>query len=321
VLRWTDPSWLAEVHDWIHVQIERHGAAVLGSIDQPHVRPWSTLLRVPSSDGTLWFKASMPELAHEPAIVSILARRRPDCVPALLAVELEKGWMLMRDGGERLRETIERERDLRRWLAALPQYAELQIDLVVDADELVTRGAPDRRLAILAAQYEQLLDEMDGRLAGGGDLRRLRALGPRVSELCGQLAEYGVPQTIQHDDFHDGQILVRDGRYVFFDWGDACVSHPFFTMAVTLEGVIAWGLDDVEGSEDITPYRDAYLRPFERFASRAELEAVFPTALRLGWICRALNVHRFASALEPPHREEHLSGVATRLRLFSAGLV
>jgi hypothetical protein len=46
------------------------------------------------------------------------------------------------------------------------------------------------------------------------------------------------------------------------DWGDACISHPFFTLSVTLEGVIAWGLDDVEGSVDTAPFRDAYLAPF-----------------------------------------------------------
>ena len=72
----------------------------------------------------------------------------------------------------------------------------------------------------------------------------------------------GLPETIQHDDLHDAQIFVRDDRYLLLDWGDACVSHPFFTLAVTLDGVIAWGVDDVEASEPTEPYRDAYLEPF-----------------------------------------------------------
>ena len=86
-------------------------------------------------------------------------------------------------------------------------------------------------------------------------------LVPTIAEFCARLASTGVPQTIQHDDLHDGQVFVRDGRYLFFDWGDSCVSHPFFSMSVTLEGQLAWGLDDVEGSEDIAPYRDAYVEP------------------------------------------------------------
>ncbi len=92
-------------------------------------------------------------------------------------------------------------------------------------------------------------------------------------------------------------------------------------MAVTLEGVLAWGLDDVEGSEEIGPYRDAYLEPFAGHATRPELEAAHTVALRLGWLCRALNVHRLAVALQSPVREEHMDGVGIRLRLFADGLL
>jgi hypothetical protein len=77
VAGWTDPSWLAEAYDWIHARVARHGAAVLGPIEQPHVRPWSTVLCVSTGGGSLWFKANMPALAHEAAVVSVLARRRP----------------------------------------------------------------------------------------------------------------------------------------------------------------------------------------------------------------------------------------------------
>jgi hypothetical protein len=313
---WTDELWLAAAREWIHRRVEALGTAVTGPIEQPHVRPWATAMRVPTDAGPVWFKANAPVLAHEAAVVSVIAGRRPDCVPELLAADLERGWMLMGDGGLRLREIVERERSLRRWLEVLPRYAQLQIDLAGHADELVGVGAPDRRLADLASQYERLLEDgVEG--LPQGDLRRLRGLTARVREMCDQLAGYGLPETIQHDDLHDGQVFVRDGRYLFFDWGDACVSHAFFTMAVTLEGVLSWGLDDVEGSEDVAPYRDAYLEPFGRYATRPELEAAHTVALRLGWLCRALNVHRLALGLEPPVREKHLEGVRVRLGLFA----
>ena len=305
---WTDPAWLATAHDWIGAQLDRLGIETTGVIEQPHVRPWSTVLRVPTEDGPLWFKANMPLDAHEAGVVTLLARLRPDCVPELVAVDLERGWMLMGDAGVRLRELIEGERSLGRWLDVLPRYAGLQLDAAGHLDDFLDLGLSDRRLATLPAQYERLLDE-------------LGSTGPveRVAELCEELGAYSIPETVQHDDFHDAQVFLRDGDYVFFDWGDACVSHPFFTMSVTLEGVIAWGLDDVEGSEDIAPYRDAYLDPFRGFAGWSELQVAHEIALRLGWICRALNVHRFASGLPPPHREEHLQGVGLRLRMLLAG--
>jgi hypothetical protein len=315
---WTDPVWLAKAHEWIHQHLGELGMRILGVIEQTHVQPWSTVLRVATANGVCWFKANIPACAHEAEVVGLLSRERPGCVPKLWAVDLERGWMLMDDGGERLREVIERERSLHRWRDVLPEYARLQIDLAERADELVDQGVPDRRLETLATQYEQLLDHVDG--TGRHELDRLRKLVPHVQEMCEQLASYRIPETIQHDDLHDAQIFVRDGDYLFYDWGDSCVSHPFFTMAVTLEGQLAWGLDDIEDSQDIRPFRDAYLRPFTQYANPESLKEAHTIALRLGWICRALNWHRFASALDPPGREEKLTGVGLRLKLFLAKL-
>jgi phosphotransferase family enzyme len=305
VAPWTELAWLTEVHAWIDAQLGRLGMTKDGPVEQLHVRPWATALRIPTTDGPVWFKAMIPALAYEAGVVDVISRRRPDLVPELLAAELERGWMLMADGGLRLRELIESERRFDRWLDALPRYAELQLDLAEEADHLVALGVPDRRLAALADQFEELGRAPD----------RL----PQVREWCAELAGYGIPETIQHDDLHDGQVFVRDGTYLFFDWGDSCVSHPFFSMSVTLEGNISWGLDDVEGSVEIAPFRDAYLEPFGRLVPLAELERASAVALRLGWVCRALNVERFALALESPDRERLLEGVDIRLRLAFRG--
>lgn len=106
---------------------------------------------------------------------------------------------------------------------------------------------------------------------------------------------------------HDGQVFVRDGRYLLLDWGDACVSQPFFSLAVTLEGGIAWGLDDVQGSVDVAPFRAAYLEPFARAGS--DLVAAAVLASRLGWVCRAVNGHVLGD----------LDGTRVRLRMFDDG--
>ena len=53
MLRWQRPEWLAEATEWIHERVE-----VTGEIEQPHVRWWSTVMRVPTRDGDLWFKAN-----------------------------------------------------------------------------------------------------------------------------------------------------------------------------------------------------------------------------------------------------------------------
>jgi len=300
--RWEDPRWLAQAHDWIEAELARLGLRRAGKIEQPHVYPWSTVLRVPTDQGDVWFKANMDSLDHEAALVTLLSARRPDCVPPLLGADLERGWMLMADAGTQLRQLQAEERDLGRWLDVLPLYAGLQLDLAGDAEELLALGVPDLRLATLPQRYERLVAEPEVD-------RRFRDAVPRVAELSAELAAYGIPETVQHDDFHDGQVFVRDGRYLLLDWGDACVSHPFFTLSVTLEGMLAWGLDDVEGSVDTAPFRDAYLAPWaERFDG--DLVAAVEIALRLGWVCRAVAAHAAGGDRE---------NTPVRLRMFLDG--
>jgi len=302
---WQDPDWLAEAHAWIDEQAQRLGLERTGPIEQPHVRTWSTVMSVPTSTGAVWFKANHEPLKHEAALVGLLSARVPERVPPLLAADVARGWMLMADAGERLRTVIPVERSLDRWLDALEATARIQLALEDDVDELLALGVPDQRLTTLTSGYARLMDEIDAE-------PRFRDALPRVAELVEQLSAYGIRETIQHDDLHDGQVFVLDGRQLIMDWGDACVSHPFFTLSVTIEGVIAWGLDDVENSVDVAPFRDAYLRPYaERYPQldATDLLEASRLATRLGWACRAVN----------GHLDEDRDSTLTRLRMFVDG--
>ena len=101
-LPWTSPEWLSEATAWI-----RERADVAGDIEQPHVRWWSTVLRVPTTDGDLYFKAVSAIHVFEAALTGLLAELQPRRVPELVAMDAKRGWMLMRDGGTRLRELVD----------------------------------------------------------------------------------------------------------------------------------------------------------------------------------------------------------------------
>ncbi len=306
---WTDPAWRAGADAWIEAQLGWLGLERAGAHDQVHDRPWSTVIRVPTTAGTVFFKAVSPPLRHEAALTELLGARRPDCIPPPLAVDRARGWMLMEDGGRTLRELVAIERNLSRWVDVLPLYASVQIDLAGDMAELLALGVPDLRLSSLPAKVEAVLDEIVALPAE--EQRRLEASLPWVRSACDELASAGIPETIQHDDLHDGLVFVRDGRYLLLDWGDACVSHPFFSLAVTLDGVIAWGVDDLQGSEPTEPFRDAYLEPFHG-STTSDLVALSQTARRLGWLCRAVN-----SRFSQPSDES----TSLRLRMFLDGHV
>jgi hypothetical protein len=320
-VRWRDPAWLEEAKAWIDARI---GDARNGPIEQPHVYPWSTVLRVPTADGDLWFKANAPVHVFEAGLSAELARRFPDRVARLVATDSERGWLLMRDAGARLRDVAAGLEQLAHWERLLPLYSELQIALAPAAEELRRLGVPDEGLDTLPLRYERLLGDDDALLlerpegVTGDELARLRSATPDFVTVCYELAGYGIPETLQHDDFHDGQVFLDSGRYRFLDWGDSCVSHPFHTLVVTLRA-IAYRQGLPPGAAELLRLRDAYLEPFAQAHARADLVAAVDLAYRTGTIARALAWHRYVAAREPELRGEDAQAVPYGFRLFLAG--
>ena len=151
-MRWLDPDWRAGAEAWIRAR-----ARVTGPIEQPHVYPWSTAMRVPTVEGDVWFKAVGPEHRFEPELTLLLSQGFPGLVTEVLEIDAERGWMLMRDAGTRLRE-FDRA-GLRDWQSVLPRYAEIQIAMAPRAAELLELGVPNQRLVSLTDAVEALLDD------------------------------------------------------------------------------------------------------------------------------------------------------------------
>ncbi len=279
------------------------------------MRPWATVLRVPTADGPLFFKAVIPEVAYEIPLTETVARRDPDLMPPPVAVDTERGWMILPDGGRRLRE--EPVDHVAVWEDVLPRYARLQIAMQNDADALVALGVPDRRSVVLADRLAEVL-ERDHGLAAGEHRALVDAL-PRLRELCEELAARGFPETVQHDDLHDGNVLLRDGVGRVFDWGDTCVSHAFMTLRVTLR-FFAHVRELPDDAPEVIRMRDAYLDAWSEFGSRDELLAVFELAFRIAIAVRALSYHQYISLMPPRFRERYQDDVPDILRRVLAEL-
>lgn len=320
-LPWARADWFEHASAWIQAELARRNIELTGAIEQPHIRPWSTVLCVPTDQGDLYFKATAPVLAHEPALTQALALWRPDCMLQLLATDLDRGWLLMRDAGATLRSQIQSVADVHLWHPILTTYAEVQIELASRTDELLALGTLDRRLATLPAQYERLLadtnalliDQTDGLTAD--EYHRLRELVPEFASMCERLARYQIPETLHHDDFHDANIFVSDGRFVFSDWGESCVAHPFFTLLVTLRSV-AYRLQLEDHAPELAQLRDVYLEPFKRFESAERLCEAFALANRVAMVCRVLTWYRVVSSLDNALKVEYADAVPGWLQEF-----
>ena len=314
---WLDPAWLDEAHDWIRSSVP---GSVIGSIEQTYVSAWATVMRVPTTDGDLWFKANASVQRFEAGLAVELATLATDRVVEVVAADVDRGWFLMADAGERLRDSVEGPEQLDQWFRILPMYAEFQLAVAPDVDRLLAVGVPDERLEALPDHLARVLDDHDVLMLGlpdgvtSDELARLHSALPGFASMCSELAASPIPQTLQHDDFHDGQVFVRDGRYLFLDWGDSCISHPFHTMVVTLR-VLAVQQELGPGAPELLRLRDAYLERFEELASLAELRSMADLAHRTGTIARALSWYRYFAGDPDAERDDT---VAWGLKMFLA---
>lgn len=242
---------------------------MLGEPDQFHVRPWSTVVRIPTSRGDVYLKAVPSHLAHEIRLTQWLAARHPERVLAVLAADADRGLMLLPDGGTRLREAASNARG---WERLVCEYAELQLLVAPYAAELLALGVPDRRLGSLPAALAGVLS--------GSTIARYAAV-------CADLAAVGLPETIQMDDLHDGNVFADGRRFRVFDWGDASIAHPFVSLGMVL-ATYARSAGVAPDDAAVGRVRDAYLEPFSHVASLDSLRMAAVLAVRVAPTVRIL---------------------------------
>ncbi len=243
-----------------------------GPIDVIKDRPWSMVAKVPTADGTLWFKENRAGTRFEAGLLCALARWAPDDVITPIAVDAARGWSLLPDGGAPLRDLDPRP-DAAHWERMLAGHADLQRRLAGRVLDMLAFGVPDHRPHAIMAQFD--------RLPVPAAVAKLR---PRWSDLCDELAASPIPASLQHDDLHDGNVFAS-GR--FFDWGDANVGHPFSVLLVAMR-VAAQRLDAVA----LDRIRDAYLDVWSDLATGEELRRHAYVATEVGKIGRALAWNR-----------------------------
>jgi hypothetical protein len=312
--RWSDAAWRAAIEAWIRAELAATGRSVIGPIEQPHSRPWSTTLRIQTDLDVVWAKASGPGTAHEGPLLQAFVEWNVPFVLAPLGVDVGRRLLLLPDGGTTLRRTRpddKGDQDLGAWERVLADYATLQRAVEPRAGELLRLGVPDGRPEVLQATLARLVadDAIWARvdateLDTAAARERLRGLGPWVERRAGVLSGSGITFTIQHDDLHSNNVFAGPDGYRFFDWGDSVVAHPFGTLLGTLNSV-AYHLGSEPGAPELRRLRDAYLEAWTDVLPRAALDEVLEAALDLGRIGKAAAWDRALMGLETAEMDGH----------------
>jgi hypothetical protein len=312
---WTDPRWRREIEAWARDDLARLGRTVDGPIEQPHVRPWSTVLRLATDRGVVWCKASASGTAHEARLLPAFAAWGIRHVQLPLAADPDRGWLLFDDGGPTLRSSrpdVAGDTDLQAWEGILATYGELQRSLEERTGELVRMGVPDRRPAALPATLARLVEHdawwdlvgPDDRPAAEAARNRLSGLASWVAEAAHDLERSGIAATIQHDDLHGNNVFVGPPGVRFFDWGDSVVAHPFGTLLTTLRSVGRRLEVDPDGPA-FGRLRDAYLEAWTDVLPRSALGDVLSSALTLARIGKAAAWARALGDVAPADMDGH----------------
>jgi hypothetical protein len=305
---WSTDRWRADATAWADARLQEAGIRRTGAAEQPRVRPWGTVLRMPTTTGTVWLKATAPATAFEVTLYPMLHRYAPEAVLEPIATDTARGWLLLPDGGVHLGDVLEGAALVQAMVKVLPRYGTLQLALTPAVDEMLAAGVLDMRPAALARRFDEALAltgawaEAHGRDDDRALHARLAGARPSVEGWAARLAASPVPPSIDHDDLHPRNVLVRTAGALdtarFYDWGDSVVAHPFTSALVALRAVQASlhvGPDDAT----LLRLRDAYLEPFGAFGSRAELIDTLETACHAGKIVRALVWHRAIGTMPP----------------------
>jgi hypothetical protein len=291
---WTRRGWYVEALAWSATRLRELGHSVLGVPEQ--LRAWerSFLMRLVTDGGTFYFKAAPPMFAHEPALMQWLWEQYPSNFPEIVAVDLDRGWLLQREaGGAAL--PLSEVREEEEWFRAVRRLAEIQLDCAGRTQELSEVGCPYRGLEVLARRIPRLcahvaaMDPSESSGLSGRELERFGGLAPTLLSLCEELASCGVPDSIEHGDLDGSNVLSTLSGPIYLDWSDSSLSHPFFSMSPLMAeaaSVLPAASHELRGR-----LRDSYLAPWHAVVAPEVLTRAFDIARILAPVHLGATLH------------------------------
>ncbi|AIF81944.1 hypothetical protein I862_06950 [endosymbiont of Acanthamoeba sp. UWC8] len=310
---------ILECINWAKSSLNSLKIQVLEEPEIIRAMPWSCVICLKTSSGKIYLKIMADAFANEPALVRILYDHISKNVARILCSNAELNCFISEDAGTPLRNILKENFSVDLFCQVLKIYARLQIKSINHIDKITALGVNnDRRLDNLPHLYKQFITKKDLLESDGlttSEIKRLYKLVPKVELLCKQLLKYNIPQTIEHGDFHDNNILVQDGFITINDWGDWIISHPFFSCVSFLESAKRNHL--LQETDNI--YLEAqktYLYEWRDYGSELKLSNALKLAQILRYFVFALSFSRVENHLNLNQFQSYKGYIAKSLRDF-----
>jgi hypothetical protein len=326
----------AEAREWI-ASVLPGRPEVVGPIEVLQAKGWGvtasfaalgaqhTVGEARRGEEVIFKAAALPLFARAPQLAELLARHARGDVPDVVVWQ-QRGaqtWTLFRPFEGQVLEDL---RALAPLLVLARTLARIQA-AVARAPAAETAGLPRTAIERLPALFDAVARDVRERqarywaqTAQGREMAAqfalpaaarvpalLEAARPHIVSWTAELAAGGWPESVDHVDLHWGNAVLRpDGGVLIFDWEEAVLSLPFFSLDRLLNDAreldlgeeAAWRAPRVPTS--YTPaeraVRDAYLDALS-WGSRPARARAFELAMALAPIKTAYEGMEYAAAL------------------------
>lgn len=315
----------AEVRAWIAHALPRH-PHVSGPLEVSRTKEWSVTAwfsATPEAGGPaqdVVFKANTQPLFRDaPYVESLLSRHCPGAVPKVLAWERRSHgtWTLYTPFTGVCVAAMEETEPL---LGMARTLASIQSTIAaLPAAEL----APLPRLSLrdFPVIFDAVLNDLRGRHLAfwrgvGRDLtaqfslpddvaERMERYRPAIGRWVAELESGGWPLSLDHVDLQSyNAVLQPDASILIYDWEEANLSCPFFSLDRLLDDA-----QELAGDDGERRLRAAYLDALP-WGARAARERALALALCLSPLKHAYEAQRLAAALRWPEGAPHISAWA-----------
>lgn len=197
---------------------------------------YSLVHKINTTQNIVYLKQTPETLFQESKTLTYLNKQGCQNIPTIIAENKFLNCFLMTScGGESLRHLFKEKIDLNMLNIGILNYTKIQRTLENRPSQLIALGIPNWRLEKFSSLYHQLIQRDELLMSDGLTEKEITQLNESYRtclDLCEALSKYQLPETMNHCDFHENNMLLNKntGDISIIDWGETVLSHPFFSL-------------------------------------------------------------------------------------------
>jgi Phosphotransferase enzyme family len=305
--------------EWALDTLQRLGYSIQNSTPETILQtPWSSVYRFITQQGYCYLKKVPAALSRESQVIDLLQKACAAPVPTLIANSPQEHCFLMQDAGIPLREFFKQGFDAELFIKIIHDYIAVQHKSITYLPDFLNLGVSDWRLTKIPELYLELIQQEELLRADGltnAELKQLSQLTPKLMGLCEQLSGYAIPDTFNHSDFHDNNILIdlKTRQITLIDLGEVDITHPFFSLSNILHWIKKNGALEKDAYQDL---QQQALQPWLDYAPHDHLLNVM-SLIQQHWSIHAVLVeYRLLTSVDSLHQLLGKGRLARQLRMW-----